>query len=149
MQLTIRAAKAGPTRWITFQDGADTSKFADVMDWVFEFKEPGTSSLIDVNSKITDFGIRRNPQTGGYVNPEALPLAYAQSYAVQHITAVSGPEVSLTGPLKREDLDKVPWQILNAFVSRTDPTAVVTTAEVASLKRTPSSEDQPLETAQE
>jgi len=142
MQIVITAAKLGATRWMVFREGADL-KDIDVdslTTWMIDFKPPTTGTLVDTNSNVTNFGVKRNANTGAYMNPEAAPLAYQLSYGAQHITSVSGPDVSISGEMTKEKLDQIPFQVLNAFVTRTDPTAATTESEYASLKRKPNPE---------
>ena len=125
---TVSCARIN-NKYIVFNADADLSVYpAEVISkFTFEYDIATTGTLIRVSDMIADYGLRQNAQ-GGY-NPVAYRMAYSASFARVTVKSLETPEGSFkrddaAGVMPVKDVDALPADVLQAFVTRTDPTQV-------------------------
>ena len=145
MNKTIKAIQVNG-KYIVFTADADLSVYPPeaIKTYSFEFESPDTGDLINVGDLIQDYSLRRDTVTGAY-SDLAYRLAYNCSFTRAVCSSVTYPgadgalvtegrdpaKSKLT--LDKKAVEKIPADVLFAFVSASDPTAV-NADDMAALK---------------
>jgi len=141
-EITMRTGVAG-NKTVVFKDGIDLSEFDPdkLHDWVFEYAEPTTGTLLSANDAIHALSLTYDPMRG--YEPTAYALAYDLGFSAVHCRKITGLNVSLSGKLTVGSVQAVPANVLRAFVRRADTSSGMTEEEYETLKKPAAATENP------